>query len=116
MTTFIDEHKEEFGVESICAVLPIAPSTYYAAKTRPPSQRQVDDEVLLVEIKRVFDDNYQVYGRRKIWAQVNREGIIVGRDRVERLMKQAGIAGVVRGPQTSDHSARPEGRSSARSG
>lgn len=103
MVSFIDEHKDEFGIESICAELPIAVSTYYAAKTRPPSARQIEDERLTPEVVRVFDENYRVYGRRKVWAQLNREDIAVGRDRCERLMKQAGIAGVVRGrkPQTT---------------
>ncbi len=97
MIAYIDAHRSEFGVEPICAELPIAPATYYAARSRRPSVRQVDDEQLLPEVKRVWEDNYQVYGRRKIWAQLNREGITVGRDRVERLMKQAGTTGVVRG-------------------
>ena len=97
MTEFIDANREEFGVESICSVLPIAPSTYYAAKTRPPSKRRVDDERLVVQVRRVHAENYGVYGRRKIWAQLNREGIPIGRDRCERLMKQAGLAGMVRG-------------------
>ena len=103
MIEFIDANRKEFGVESICSVLPIAPSTYYATKTRPPSKRQVDDERLVVEIRRVWEENYRVYGRRKIWAQLNREDIPIGRDRCERLMKQAGITGAVRGrrPQTT---------------
>ncbi len=103
MVTFIDDHRDAYGVEPICAELPIAPATYYAAKTRPPSVRQLDDERLSVEVRRVWESNYRVYGRRKIWAQLNREGIPIGRDRCERLMKQAGIAGVVRGrrPRTT---------------
>ena len=103
MIRFIDEHKDEFGIESICAELPIAVSTYYAAKSRPPSARAIEDERLLPEVCRVFEENYQVYGRRKIWAQLNREGIEIGRDRCERLMKTAGIAGVRRGrkPRTT---------------
>lgn len=103
MMTFIDEHKDDYGIESICSELPIAVSTSYAAKSRPPSQRQVEDELLLPEIERVHAENYGVYGRRKIWAQLNREGITVGRDRCERLMKEAGITGVVRGrkPRTT---------------
>lgn len=103
MISFIDANRATFGVEPICAVLPIAPSTYYAAKDRPPSARQQQDEELLPEVVRVWEDNYRVYGRRKLWAQLNREGIRIGRDRCERLMKQAGIAGVVRGrkPRTT---------------
>ena len=103
MITFIDDNKDVYTVESICSELPIAVSTYYAAKSRPPSQRQVEDEVLLAEVVRVHAENYGVYGRRKIHAQMNREGFEIGRDRCERLMKQAGIAGVVRGkkPRTT---------------
>lgn len=103
MIAYIDAHKADHGIESICSELPIAVSTYYAAKTRPPSQRQLDDERLLVEVKRVHKANYGVYGRRKVWAQLNREGFTIGRDRCERLMKQAGLAGAVRGkkPRTT---------------
>lgn len=95
--SFIDDHKADYGIESICSELPIAVSTYYAAKSRPPSQRQLDGERLIGEVKRVHAENYGVYGRRKIWAQLNREGIPIGRDRCERLMRQAGLAGMVRG-------------------
>lgn len=103
MIRFIDERKAEHGIEPICEQLPIAVSTYYAAKTRPPSRRFVEDERLRAEVERVWESNYRVYGRRKIWAQLNREGIPIGRDRCERLMKQAGIAGAVRGrkPRTT---------------
>jgi putative transposase len=99
---YIDEHKLRFGVEPICRVLTehgcqIAPSTYYAAKTRPVSARAVRDAELKVHIRRVFDENYGVYGARKVWRQLAREGIGVGRCRVERLMRELGLAGVVRG-------------------
>ena len=94
---YIDSHRDEFGVEPICRSLQVAPSTYYAAKTRLPSQRQVNDDRLQPEVERVWEANYRVYGRRKIWAQLNREGISIGRDRCERLMKNAGISGMVRG-------------------
>ena len=87
MITFIDDNKDVYTVESICSELPIAVSTYYAAKSRPPSQRQVEDKVLLAEVVRVHTENYGVYGRRKIHAQMNREGFEIGRDRCERLMK-----------------------------
>jgi putative transposase len=86
-----------FGVEPICTVLEIAPSTYYAAKARRPCRRRLRDAELEVEIRRVFDDNYQVYGARKIWRQLNREGINVARCTVERLMNRSGLAGRVRG-------------------
>jgi putative transposase len=95
--SFIDTHRDQFGVEPICKALKIAPSTYYAHKRRPPSARAVSDAGLKVEIKRVWDDNFQVYGARKIWRQLGREGIAAGRDRVARLMRELGIHGVVRG-------------------
>lgn len=97
MTRFIDIHREEFGVEPICTLLQVAPSTYYAQRTRPLSARALRDAQLRVEIKRVWDANYQVYGARKIWRQLGREGIGVGRDHVARLMGELGICGVVRG-------------------
>jgi putative transposase len=97
MTRFIDAHRDQFGVEPICKVLKIAPSSYYAARARPPSARAVRDGQLKVEIRRVYDDNFQVYGAEKLWRQLRREGIAVGRDRVTRLMRQLGICGVVRG-------------------
>jgi putative transposase len=96
MTRFIDAHRDQFGVEPICKVLEIAPSSYYAAKARPPSARAVRDAQLKVEIRRVYDDNFQVYGAEKLWRQLHREGIAVGRDRVARLMGTLGIRGVVR--------------------
>lgn len=85
------------GPGPICRVLQVAPSTYYAQRSRPPSARAVRDQQLKVEIRRVWDANYQVYGAEKIWRQLAREGIQVGRDRVARLMRQLGIGGVVRG-------------------
>jgi putative transposase len=105
---FIAEHKNRtdgglrWGVESICAVLtehgsPIAPSTYYDAATRAPSKRALRDEDLKVEITRVRAANYDVYGPRKIWLQLNREGIPVARCTVERLMRGLGLHGVRRG-------------------
>jgi putative transposase len=94
---FIDAHRDEFGVEPICRVLQVAPSTYYAARSRPPSQRAVDDARLTGEIRRIHKQHYGVYGRRKIWRQLHREGIPVGRDRVARPMRAAGLCGAVRG-------------------
>ena len=105
---YIDEHKHEFGVEPICATLSaagtqIAPSTYYAAKTRPPSVRSLRDEQVLVEIRRVHEANYGVYGARKVHAQLRREGLQVARCTVERLMRAAGLRGISRakGPKTT---------------
>jgi putative transposase len=98
--SFVDAHRERFGVEPICQTLEIAPSTYYSARCRPPSQRSIDDAVLSDEILRVWKENYQVYGARKVWLQLNREGVACGRDRVERLMKYLVIGGARRGKKT----------------
>src|SRR3712207_2665065 len=97
MTAFIDQHRDRFGVEPICKELQVAVSTYYAAKSRLPSVRVLHDEWLTKHIKRVWDENYQVYGARKVWRQLAREQIAVARCTVERLMRQLGIAGAVRG-------------------
>ncbi len=97
MIAYIDEHKDEFGVEPICAELPIAPSTFYDAKRRPPSARSLRDEELKVEIDRVHKANFGVYGARKVWRQLLREGIAVARCTVERLMGELGLEGVRRG-------------------
>ncbi len=99
---FIDEHKDRFGVQPICRVLAehgaaIAPSTYYAATSRPPSPRAVRDEQLKAEIMRVWKANFEVYGAFKVWRELNRQGTPVARCTVERLMRQLGIAGVRRG-------------------
>jgi len=94
---FIAEHQICWGVEPICRVLQIAPSSYYAAIRRPPSARQQRDEVLKGAIRRVWDEHRQVYGADKVWAQLNREGTPVARCTVERLMRALGLRGVVRG-------------------
>jgi putative transposase len=97
VSRYIDEHRDRFGVEPICRALQVAPSSYYAAKRRPPSARAVRDTELVPRVLQVFDDNYQVYGVRKLWRQLQRQGERVGRDQVGRLMRTLGIAGVVRG-------------------
>jgi putative transposase len=97
MTTFIDEHRHRWGIEPICRVLPIASSTYYAFKARPTSQRALRDEEFKAEVLRVWKVNFRVYGADKVWAQLNREGIAVARCTVERLMRELGIRGAVRG-------------------
>ena len=102
MTTFIDAHREEYGVEPICAELPIAPSVYWEHKRRErePERRSARckrDSKLRVQIRRVWETNFEVYGARKIWRQLNREGVAVARCTVERLMRQEGLKGVVRG-------------------
>jgi putative transposase len=103
MIAYIDRHKDRFGVEPICRVLPIAPSTYHAAKRRPPSARALRDEELKAEITRVHRDNFGIYGARKVWRQLHREGIAVARCTVERLMRGLGLEGVGRGkvPRTT---------------
>ena len=102
MTEFIDEHRDEYGVEPICAQLPIAPSTYYEHKAsqrdpRRRSERAQRDEWLRAEIQRVWDENFAVYGVEKVWRQLNREGIRVARCTVARLMVKLGLRGAVRG-------------------
>lgn len=102
MIRFIDDHRSICGVELICQILQIAPSTYYhqlACRADPAkaSARQQRDAELRPEITRVWKDNYQVYGARKAWHQLKREGFEVARCTVERLMKQIGIRGAVRG-------------------
>jgi putative transposase len=102
MKAFIDEHREVYGVEPICRVLPIAPSTYHehAARKANPDRRPARerrDAELSHEIRRVFAENFGVYGVRKVWRQLQREGIDVARCTVARLMRQMGLKGVVRG-------------------
>jgi len=94
---YIDDHRDQFGVEPICSVLQFAPRTYYATKARPPSARAVRDAQLRPEIVRVHRDNYGVYGVDKVWAQLNREGTRVARCTVARLMRDLGLRGVMRG-------------------
>jgi transposase InsO family protein len=102
MIAFIDENRDEYGVEPICRTLRIAPSTYHAhdARRRCPERappRVVRDKALKPEIQRVYDENFQVYGARKVWRQLNREGFGVARCTVARLMKAVGLKGVIRG-------------------
>src|SRR3954451_158509 len=97
MVPYIDEHKEEFGVEPICEVLQFAPSTYYAAKSRPLSARAIRDACLKVAIVTVHQANYEVYGVRKMWKAMRRAGEDIGRDQVARLMRELGIEGARRG-------------------
>ena len=102
MAAFIDAHRDEYGVEPICRQLPIAPATYYEHKARekdpdrrPPRSKR--DATLKGEIQRVWDENFQVYGAYKVWRQLNREQIRVARCTVERLMRDLGLKGAVRG-------------------
>jgi putative transposase len=94
---YIDEDRERFGVEPICDALQFAPSTYYAARRRPPSPRRRRDEELKGQIERVWRGNRGVYGARKVWKQLRREGVVEARCRIERLMRELGLAGRVRG-------------------
>jgi len=102
MKMFVDAHRDEYGVEPICRVLPIAPSTYraHARRAADParlSDRAKRDAELRPEIRRVWAENFEVYGARKVWRQLNREGIAAARCTVERLMAEMGLAGAVRG-------------------
>jgi transposase InsO family protein len=117
MVSFIDAHRDTYGVEPICAQLPIAPSLYYEHKTRqvdpqrlPPRLRR--DEALVPQIRRVHEENFGVYGARKVWRQLGREDVGVARCTVERLMRSLGLQGVVRGRRcrttiADDSAARP---------
>jgi putative transposase len=102
MVAFIEDHRMEYGVEPICRVLPIAPATYYAhrARGRDPDrrcERAKRDEGLGHAIRRIWHENFAVYGAEKVWRQLRREGVDVARCTVERLMKAMGLRGVVRG-------------------
>ena len=107
MSRFIGAHRERFGVEPICRELQVAPSTYYAARRRRPSARRVRDEALKVKLRHIHPladariprsaEHFGVYGARKMWRQLQRERIPVARCTVERLMRELGLSGVVRG-------------------
>ena len=117
MTAFIDTHRKDYGVEPICAELPIAPSTYYEHKRRERepercSARSRRDAELRSQVRRVWESNFGVYGARKVWRQLHREGVEVARCTVERLMRLEGLKGVVRGEKKrttipSEDAARP---------
>ena len=115
MIDFIEDHRGVFGVEPICRVLPIAPSTYHqrALEAREPeraSARSRSDAALRVEIARVWEENRQLYGARKVWHALRREGFDLARCTVERLMTSMGLKGVVRGRRiitTNPDAARP---------
>jgi transposase InsO family protein len=102
MIAFIDDQRETHGVEPICKVLPIAPSTYHAhaakrADAAKLSTRARRDGVMKAEIARIHAENFDVYGGRKVWRQLHREGFVVARCTVERLMRDLGLKGVTRG-------------------
>jgi len=105
MVRFIDQHRDVYGVEPICAQLPIAPSTYYTHRARradptllPPRAKR--DAELREKIRKVWEDNYRVYGVRKVWRQLRREGVQAARCTVQRLMRVEGLRGAVRGRTT----------------
>jgi len=102
MVSFIDANRSEYGVESICAQLPIAPSQYYEHKAREADPQRLParlqrDRALMPQIQRVYEQNFSVYGPRKVWRQLGREDIRVARCTIERLMRALGLQGVVRG-------------------
>ena len=119
MTAFIDAHQDRrsaglrWGVEPICRVLQVAPSSYYAARSRPPCVREVRDRELAPLVLRVWEESLRAYGADKIWQRLNRDGIPVARCTVERLMRRLGIRGAVRGRRfvrttvTDDAAVRP---------
>ncbi len=117
MVSFIDANRDIYGVESICKQLPIAPSMYYERKAREANPAKVPprllrDRALSLEIRRVYDENFEVYGARKVWRQLNREDVSVARCTVERLMRSLSLQGVVRGSKcrttiADDSAARP---------
>jgi putative transposase len=106
---FIDGHRDRWSVAAMCRVLEFSQRTYYAARARPASPRSLADEEHKTQIRRVWENNYQVYGPRRVWKQLHREGHPIARCRVERLMADMGIHGVQRGKRrfttTPDHGA-----------
>jgi transposase InsO family protein len=112
---FVDAHRSSYGVEPVCRVLQIAPSVYWAhaARTADPSKRSARarrDDALKARIRRVYEENFQVYGARKIWRELARQGMAVARCTVERLMRAMGLQGAVRGKRvrtTTPDPARP---------
>lgn len=117
MVSFIDANRAAYGVESICKQLPIAPSLYYEMKARQVDPQRVPprlqrDRVLGSEIRRVYEENFEAYGARKVWRQLGREKVVAARCTVERLMRSLGLQGVVRGRKCrttigDDSAARP---------
>jgi len=102
MVRFIDDHRQVHGVEPICRVLSIAPSTYFRHKllARDPARRSVrtvSDAILRAIIRQIWDENHRVYGPRKVWKQMGREGLRLARCRVRRLMRELGLVGASRG-------------------
>lgn len=114
MVDFIDENRDELGVEPICAMLPIAPSTYYTHKNKSPSKRELRDQELKPEIYRVWEESKCRYGADKVWRQLLREGFDAARCTVERLMRKLGTQGIRRGAfkvttNSNKNAVRPKG-------
>jgi putative transposase len=113
VSAFVEAHRGRstaglrWGVEPVCEALAAAPSSYYAARGRPPCARRLRDEALRPEVLRVFEANYRAYGARKVWRQLSREGHAVARCTVERLMREMGLAGRVRGRRARTTTADP---------
>jgi putative transposase len=113
MVNYIDAHRSKFGVEPICRILQVAPSTYYAARSRLPSARQLRDGLMTPILLGLWVANFKVYGAHKLWKAARRASHDIGRDQVARLMKTLGIEGVRRGRRVrttrpDDQAARPE--------
>jgi putative transposase len=96
MVRFVDENRDEFEVEPICDTLQVAPSTYYAAKKRTPSARELRDQLMMTILMTLWTTNRKVYGAHKLWKAARRAGHDIGRDQTARLMRQMGIEGVTR--------------------
>ena len=96
---FIDENRDEFGIEPICATLQVAPSTYYAFKSRVPSARQLRDAVMMPVLLALWTTNFKVYGVRKLWKAALRAGHVIGRDQTARLMRGLGTPALVSAAQ-----------------
>jgi putative transposase len=97
MVDYIDHHREVYGVEPICAVLPIASPTYYGNKRRPLSARAIRDALMMPILLALFQANYSVYGACKLWIAARRAGYDIGRDQTARLMRRLDIRGVRKG-------------------
>ena len=97
---FVDAHRDQWSVAAMCRVLELPERSYYAAKARPASARAISDGQWRVEIRRVWEANYGVYGARRVWAALRREGHQIARCTVERLMADMGLTGVRRGSKT----------------
>jgi putative transposase len=100
---FIHAHRQDFGVEPLCAVIGLQVSTFYDRLTRAPSARSVADEVLACRIEKIWVDSGQTYGAPRVHAQLARDGIYVGRKRVERIMADRGVAGCLPAPGLAGH-------------